>query len=235
MVTLAARLPLRRDPAKATADLRRRLAAGAGGTGRSRSLEGIPTELAFSKSPTSRWALVIAIPRDELAASARRALRDGALAAAFLLLSALRFALAATRAVTGDIAKLRQAAQRLRQGAPPVFAASQFEEFAAVSDLLAGAISQRDASRERFELAQDVGGIGAWEWDLVADHGRVSDSYKHMHGLAYVEGALTFDQVVPAVHPDDRDNDLKTLADAKTRRAPSVSAYRVVHPDGSTC
>ncbi|CAN5432306.1 hypothetical protein BH10PSE3_BH10PSE3_10200 [soil metagenome] len=143
--------------------------------------------------------------------------------------------MAATRAVTGDIAKLRQAAQRLRRGDAPDFAASQFEEFAAVSDLLADAISQRDASRERFELAQDVGGIGSWEWDLVADEARVSDSYKQMHGLAHVEGALSFSQVVAAVHPEDRDGYLQTLADAKTRRQPSVSAYRVIHPDRSIC
>jgi PAS domain S-box-containing protein len=103
-----------------------------------------------------------------------------------------------------------------------------------LTSLLADAVTERDDLRERFDLAQEVGGIGSWDWDSLRDEGRVSDTYKRMHGLQ-APGPLKFAQVLEVIHPDDRQGYLERLAAAKTRPELSTNAYRVIHPDGSIC
>jgi PAS domain S-box-containing protein len=88
-------------------------------------------------------------------------------------------------------------------------------------------------SNERFNLAQEVGGIGSWEWNILTDEGWVSDTYKQMHGLSDVEGPLRIGQVIAVIHPDDLPGYQARLAAAKQRREPSTNEYRVVLPDGS--
>jgi PAS domain S-box-containing protein len=88
-------------------------------------------------------------------------------------------------------------------------------------------------SHERFNLAQEVGGIGSWEWNILTDEGWVSDTYKRMHGLTDVEGPLRIAQVLGVIHPDDLAGYQARLAAAKARPEPSTNEYRVVLPDGS--
>ena len=61
-----------------SADFKRKLAAGAPeGLFESRSLEGAPTVVAYSQSPTSGWIFAVALPRDALGAAARHSLYLG--------------------------------------------------------------------------------------------------------------------------------------------------------------
>jgi PAS domain S-box-containing protein len=219
----------------ATPDVQSKLRSAAEGTMLSRSLDGVATELAFSRSPDSGWVFLIAAPRGELGGGLSRAFEDGAILAALLLAAALGVGLLGARALMGDIGKLAAGGARIRAGQPPAFARSRFEEFGALSALLSQSITERDEVRERFDLAQEVGGIGSWDWDSLRDEGRVSDTYKRMHGLTHVEGPLKFAQVLEVIHPDDREGYLERLAAAKTRPEPSTNAYRVVHADGSVC
>jgi PAS domain S-box-containing protein len=106
-------------------------------------------------------------------------------------------------------------------------------ERAQVEGRLRAALEAEREAQERFNLAQEVGGIGAWEWDMLADQGQVSDTYKRMHGLEHIQGPLRFKDVLTAVHPSDRAGYLARL-DAATRRSePSSNEYRVVLKDGS--
>ena len=217
----------------ATFDVQRRLRVANEGLLTSRSLDGVPTEMAFSTSKVSGWTFIIAIPRQELAMASSQAVRNGGLVAVALLVAVLAVAAWAAKVVTDDVRKLAAAADRIRNGDPPKFEPSRFDEFADVGSLLASAIAERDESAERFDLAQDVGGIGSWDWDSLKDEGHVSESYKRMHGLQDLEGPLRFAQVLATVHPDDREGYLERLALAKTRPEPSTNSYRAVHPDGS--
>jgi PAS domain S-box-containing protein len=219
----------------ATADMLRAMRAGREGVIRSRSLDGAETEAAFSRSETSGWSFIVAIPEAELAAGARAALKDGAIIAALLLLAALATALVALRRINADIRNLAEAGRQIREGGPPAFAGSRFEEFAALGTVLRDAIAERDDSREWFAHAQEVGGIGSWKWNIRRDEGRVSDAYKRMHGLEEVEGPLKFRQLLSVVHPEDRRGYRRWLKHARLRLEASDHAYRVVRRDGSVC
>lgn len=216
-----------------TPDMLARMKTAPEGVMRSRSLDGRDTEAAYSRSPTSGWTFIIAVPQDELAAGARGALERGAALAVTLLAAAILLALVTARRISGDIAGLTLAAKAIRAGDPPTFAPARFEEFEMLASVLGQAITERAESQERFALAQAVGGIGSWDWDVTRDEGHVSDAYKRMHGLEAVEGPLTFAQVVAVVHPEDRVGYLARLEAARKRPEPSDNAYRVVHPDGS--
>ncbi|TFI58601.1 PAS domain S-box protein [Sphingomonas parva] len=216
-----------------TPDLLRLLSARREGTTESRSLEGTPTVVAFSRSERNGWTFIVAVPRAELAAGSRRALLGGALVSGLLLAGALLTAFAAARAVRREIAILGDGAQRIKDGEAPAFAPSRFAEFQTLSQLLTSAIAERDESRERFALAQEVGGIGSWSWDSLRDQGHVSDTYKEMHGLSHVRGPLRFSQVVETVHPEDRADYLARVDTALAAGDPASIEYRVLRPDGS--
>jgi PAS domain S-box-containing protein len=95
------------------------------------------------------------------------------------------------------------------------------------------ALDELRLSHERFNLAQEVGGIGSWQWNILTDEGWVSDTYKQMHGLSEVEGPLRIAQVIGVIHPDDLAGYQARLAAAKQRAEPSTNEYRVVLPDGA--
>jgi PAS domain S-box-containing protein len=103
----------------------------------------------------------------------------------------------------------------------------------AVGAALDEALRERATSQERFRLAQEVGGIGSYEWDLVNDVGRVSDSYKEMYGLGDTVGPLRFAQIAAVIHPEDLPQFRARAAAARWSAEPSSNEYRVVHPDGS--
>ena len=219
----------------ATPELLAELRKGPEGRALTHSFENVPTEVAFSRSPWSGWTFAIAVRRSQLTGSAVRALRAGAVIAGLFFAMAVATAWYAVVSVVDDLDKLRLGASRIRKGDPPAFEPSQFEEFGSLSALLAEAIADRDAIRERFDLAQEVGGVGAWEWDAVRDEGRATESFRQMHGLTDVESPLKFAQVVKVIHPDDRAAYLERLERARRLSEPSMSTYRVVRPDGSTC
>ncbi|HZZ88482.1 MAG TPA: PAS domain-containing protein [Caulobacteraceae bacterium] len=131
--------------------------------------------------------------------------------------------------VTAATSLVDQAARH----APAGLEGSGFAEFDAALGALRRAVNDKAELQERFELAAEVGGIGAWDWDVAADEGRVSPSYKKMHGLEHVEGPLRLKQVVGVIHPDDRTGYLERLAGAAKRPEASTNEYRVVLPDGS--
>jgi PAS domain S-box-containing protein len=199
------------------------------------SFEGVPSEVAFSRSPWSGWTFAIAVPVSELTTGAVRALRVGGVIAGVFFALAVATAWYAATSVVEDLDKLRLGASRIRRGDPPAFEPSRFEEFGSVSTLLTEAIAERDSIRERFELAQEVGGVGAWEWHAARDEGRSSEAFRRMHGLTHIEGPLKFAQVVNVVHPDDRARYLERLVAAARSVEPSTHEYRVVRPDGSIC
>lgn len=198
------------------------------------SLDGAPTRMAYSRSPLSGWTFIVAVPRHELGAGGSTALRTGALIALLLLLAALAVSVFAAGRIANAVSQLNNGASRIRGGGRPEFRRSGLREIDDVAASLEEAISQRDASRERFDLAQEVGGIGAWEWDLVADQGYVSDTYRQMHGLTEVEGPLRIAQVLATIHPEDLPGYQARLAAAKRHDGLSTNEYRVLRPDGST-
>lgn len=217
----------------ATPDMLSHMRRASEGIVASRSLDGVPTQAAYSRSPVSGWTFIVAVRESELASAGVATLRKGAVVAVLLLTAALVLALATGGLIRRDLKGLAAAARRIRAGDPPAFPPSRFEEFGALAAMLEEAVTERDDSRERFKLAQEAGGVGAWDWDFERDEGRVSDTYKRMHGLEDEQGLLKFRQVLEMIHPDDREGYLLRLSEAKSRREPTDNLYRVVRKDGS--
>ncbi|PSJ38938.1 PAS domain-containing protein [Allosphingosinicella deserti] len=199
----------------------------------SKSLNGVPTLAAFSRSPMSGWTFVVGVPRSTIGAGTARALAYGSLTALALLLLAGAFGIYAARRISGAVGTLSDAAGRIRSGHAPGFRASGILEIDEVGVALEDAIEARALSDERFALAQDIGGIGSFDWDVPNDEGHVSESYKSMHGLSAHSGPLKLAQVLAVVHPDDLSAYQHRLELARRSDGASTSEYRVVHPDTS--
>ena len=217
----------------ARAEMRAALAVRSQGLLSSVSLEGVPTRVAFSRSALTGWTFVVAVPRAESVALSERTLAYGMLGAALFLIVGAGVGVAAGGRVAGAIGHLSAAAARIGQGAAPAYQPSGLAEVDAVGEALTTAVREREGALERFRLAQEVGGIGAWEWDLERDEGRVSDSFKAMHGLTHIDGPLKSADLRAAIHPDDRAGYDARFARAQRRTSASSSEYRVVLPDGS--
>ena len=55
----------------------------------------------------------------------------------------------------------------------------------------------------RLEQAQDLGGIGTWEWDRSIGAGVVSKSYRNLFGMAPDGESVTNAEMLAIMHPDD--------------------------------
>jgi PAS domain S-box-containing protein len=150
-----------------------------------------------------------------------------------LLATAALIALALGQRLVGGIARLTAAAAEVAASATPRYELSGISEIDEVGRALESAVRERDRTQETFRLAQEVGGIGAWEWDLVSDLGFVSASYREMHGLTEAPRLLRLSDVIATIHPEDRRDYTERLALARETVAASTSEYRVVRPDGS--
>jgi PAS domain S-box-containing protein len=216
-----------------TADVRRALASSSEGVRESQSLEGIPTIVAYSRSAYSGWTFVVGTPRSQLLAGTNKAFATAAAGAFALLLLGALVGLAAARRVSRAIASLSRTTEQIRSGGKAGYEPSGLEEIDVVGTALAEAIEERELSEERLQLAQEIGEIGSWDWDVVRDEGHVSEAYKRMHGLDDCAGPLNLAQVLEAIHPDDLAAFRASLEQARLQSEPVAHEYRVIHPDQS--
>lgn len=227
------RLPERFVGRPTTPTIRQAMAHAREGVTPSLSLEGTPTVAAFSRSPVSGWTVVVGVPRRQMAAGGEKALRYGLAAATAFVLAGAAIAIGAGRRLTRAMGRLSAAAYRIRAGEPPAFEASGIQEVDAVGAVLDAAITERDATQERFNLAQEVGGIGSWEWDMIKDEGLVSDAYKEMHGVSHIPGPLKVAQVMGAILPEDLPGYRARMIEGMHHATATTNEYRVMRPDGS--
>ncbi len=110
------------------------------------SLEGEPTRVAYSRSPTSGWSFAVAVPRDALGAAARRSLylliAIGVLLGGVGALAAQRIA----RGISGPLDSLTAKAAALGRGESLVVASTGLAE----TDLVGRALSRAGESIRGF-------------------------------------------------------------------------------------
>lgn len=90
-------------------------------------------------------------------------------------------------------------------------------------------------TQERYEMARDVAGVGAWEWDIKANKVYADARYAELHNVApeFAEAGLPVQSYTPAVHPDDRPR-IRELALKIAQEGGDFSEeYRLVQADGS--
>ena len=86
------------------------------------------------------------------------------------------------------------------------------------------------ANEERLRLAQGVGRLGTWTWDLASGEVSWSREMEALHGLEAGAFGGTFEEFIERVHPEDRE---KTLASVDTLQQTGSHEieHRIVLPD----
>ncbi|USQ98622.1 sensor histidine kinase [Caulobacter sp. RL271] len=136
--------------ALASKDMEDNLRHSTEGVNKSQSLEGVPTMVAYTRSPQTGWTLVVAIPRRDLTSTVNRSVALGG--GIFLVLLGLGIAvsLVYSRRINDDMRQLVLDAQAIgrRESLPPANPAS-LEEIAAVHAALRSASRELKAREER--------------------------------------------------------------------------------------
>jgi PAS domain-containing protein len=214
-------------------NVRQRLAQSDEGWLEAVTLDGIPVITVFSRSPSSRWSVVIGIPRDELTAGLHRTL----LWLIAATLAALALGLASAWRIGGGIARAVRAligpAHAVGRGEtpllPPLRVREANEVGLALLDAAAGVRQARAGMREgeqRMALAAGAARMGIWGRDLVRGEVWVSDQWRALFGFA-AEQLVTVELLLQRVHPDDRLALERTLGSAALRnRIPHRAAGR---------
>jgi len=92
---------------------------------------------------------------------------------------------------------------------------------------------QLEAITRRLDLALDSYKCGMWEADLVTGITYWDERMHQLYRLTYAGGETTHETWVNALHPDDREEALSSVARTIAEGLPYVQASRVVLPDGT--
>ncbi|HVG54324.1 MAG TPA: GAF domain-containing protein [Vicinamibacterales bacterium] len=85
----------------------------------------------------------------------------------------------------------------------------------------------------QLDAAQQITHIGSWEWDLATGAVIWSDELYRIYGLAPRSCAITLEEFLARVHPDDRERVQRQVTAAVQRGGPFGHSERIVRPDGS--
>jgi len=111
-------------------------------------------------------------------------------------------------------------------------------------DLAYGIMSLRTAARHRsmavklaksehmLAKAQAISHLGSWECDLEKREELLSAEYYRILGLSPQETGIAHGSMLDFIHPDDRENVLKRIADTIEEGKPYDVEYRITRPDG---
>jgi two-component system, LuxR family, sensor kinase FixL len=87
-------------------------------------------------------------------------------------------------------------------------------------------------SEERMILATEAAGVGIWMWRIARNRVWGSERWLHLFGFA-PDAALTFEQIIQRIHPDDRGTVEHEVRRALEDRGGYGGEYRVILPDGT--
>lgn len=83
---------------------------------------------------------------------------------------------------------------------------------------------------EALRLAQ----MGIWEWEIEADNVTISDELYRICGVTPDTFGSRLDEAIEILHPDDREQVQRVLADVTKSPKPFSYQVRVLRPDGSS-
>jgi len=135
---------------EASKDVTEKLRHSTEGVSKSVSLEGLPTMVAYTRSPQTGWTLVVAIPRQDLASTVNRAVALGTGVFLLLVLLGVGLSLIYSRRINQEIARLVSDARLIGRGETlPPDASDSLEEIAAVHTALRQASGELKTREER--------------------------------------------------------------------------------------
>ncbi len=81
-------------------------------------------------------------------------------------------------------------------------------------------------------MAEEVGAVGSWEWDVQTNTVSYSDNALELYGIKPEEYDGEMESVFAVFHPEDRVVVQKRLGESVASKKPSELEYRVIKPDG---
>lgn len=84
-------------------------------------------------------------------------------------------------------------------------------------------------SEERLRLAQELGGVGSFDWNMLTDEVEVSNVYRGIYGLP-LDVQIHFSHIEDLVHPDDRQMFDAATVEAREGKGQLEAEYRVIRP-----
>lgn len=88
-------------------------------------------------------------------------------------------------------------------------------------------------SEAQLNEAQEVAGLGSWEWNIAANTSFFSDELYRIYGFPPQGATLDNDLVVNMAYPDDRERVRELLKDVATNPRNFHMTFRIIWPDGS--
>jgi len=88
-------------------------------------------------------------------------------------------------------------------------------------------------NRDLLNLAQEVGHIGSWNWDLGTNVLEWSDETYRIFSKDPAEYSPTMEGYFKTIHPEDRENVQKIIAETKDNKEHYTIEYRIILPDGT--
>ena len=93
--------------------------------------------------------------------------------------------------------------------------------------------SHFDLANDRLQLAMQAGTAVVWEWNVKSGRGVWFGDLQSTFGIPSSVYAGSVDWFIHCVHPDDRQQVSKALADARENHKVFAPEFRIVRPDGS--
>jgi PAS domain S-box-containing protein len=93
-------------------------------------------------------------------------------------------------------------------------------------------ITEREKAQRHLAKAQEIGGIGSWEWDPATDTTWISEELRRMLGLDRVTWQYSHEAWNDLLHPEDRERVLRAYEDAGARPEGLSIQFRMRQPDG---
>jgi PAS domain S-box-containing protein len=121
----------------------------------------------------------------------------------------------------------RAAVERDRGGAPVRVVGATMD----LTDLQRSADLHR-ARHEQLRIAEELTGVGSFEWDVARDRVSWSDNLYRIFGHRPGDFEGTFEAYLEFVHPEDRAERRQVVSELIEEGGTSVSRHRIVRPTG---
>ena len=217
------------------------------GTADSVTLDGTAVTTTFTHSPQFGWAVLIAVPRQELRAQLWGPLALLGGSATLLLAIGVRLARAIGPRIAAPIQALVRPALAIGRGEVTKVAESSLHEARELGHALQQAqalLHEREQARRQAEqsmrdsqsrltIALEAAEIGDWDIDLATGVMRHSMQHDRCFGHSQPIVGWNTERFLASIHAEDQPRMRRAVQRTMTQRAPWQDDYRVVWPDGS--
>ncbi len=234
----------------APADLRTALETGSEGWFLGHTIEGSSLYTAFNRSGFSGWTVAIGIPAHIVEAQFRRSLFEVVSFGLFFLALAMGLAWFLSTRTTTSIKALSHMAEEFGSGQNLIAAdnlPSRIAELEVVREAFINAarlVHERSEERDRveaalrevsdrLELAQEAGGLGSFERNLLTGETKWSASQEKLYDILPGNFGGTYEDFKRLVHPEDLAAVEAAVRVSAATMSPLVTEFRILRPDGS--